>query len=88
MCVAAFRLGCFGGLLCFVDVLLCITVASLLSSSLRIAYLLLLHIGVRFNVCWKDKARVLLSIYSRTFSLPLTVIFSTDVAVSTVCSGT
>ena len=62
MCVATFRLGHFGVLLCFVDLLLCRTVASSLASSLRIVYLLLVLIGVGFNVCYKDKARVLISI--------------------------
>ena len=36
--------------------------ASSLASSLRIAYMLLVAIGAGFNVCWQDKARVLLSI--------------------------
>ena len=87
MCVAAFCLGRFGGLLCFVDVLLCRTVSSLLSFSLRIAYLLLVHIGVGFNVCWQDKSRVLLSILFASILVSPNRHFSTDVAVSTVRSG-
>ena len=87
MCVVAFRLGHFGGLLCFVDLLLCRTVVSSLASSLRIAHLLLVLIGVRFNVCCQYKLECYFLFYLRPFSLPLTVIFPTDVAVSTVRSG-
>ena len=47
---------CFGGgggwLLCEVDVLRLMTVASLLASSHRISKLLLVTKGVGFNVCW------------------------------------
>ena len=87
MCVAEFRIGCFGGLLCFVDVLLCRTVASSLASSLKIAYLLLVNIGVGFNVCWQDKARVLLSILFASILVAPNRHFPIDVAVSTVSSG-
>ena len=60
---------------------------SSLASSLRIAYLLLVNIGVGFNVCWQDKARVLLSILFASIIVTPNHHFSTDVAVSTVRSG-
>ena len=61
--------------------------ASSLASSLMISYLLLVLIGVGFNVCWQDKARELLPILFVSVIVAPNRHFSPDVAVSTVCSG-
>ena len=49
--------------------------------------MLLVAIGAGFNVCWQDKARVLLSILFMSILIAPNRHFPTDVAVSTVRSG-